>query len=383
MSTTTPRTDEAAYRVWGIENVNASLARTLETELTAANARIAELEKDQSPRFHVPTALLEDYRRYITELPPCEIVADGILVSKDVLIELVNALKNGMTKDLNTALVANKEMEAQLASAREDGEKLESQRDEALSTLQHIADRKDSMGVTVLYLGSVAKTTADRLRSAIDSARGVTCKTCKGYGFIPWTRGQTPESFEQGEDPCPDCAGRTSPPASAEPGAAPTHRWSYSSYKATLYCDGKPWAIVSPDGRNALSAADASLLELAMNSMTLPPPTQDGKERERERMIRHTMIAMPLASIAATVFHAQEEPETVQDVHAIIVGPVPPTGEVESKAISRARYELSAWTADTEGTACLKVEDKRRPAYRRQNNEPFYMSVPKRKRGRK
>jgi hypothetical protein len=35
------------------------------------------------------------------------------------------------------------------------------------------------------------------------------CQTCEGRGSIPFTRGQTPESFEQGEYPCPDCTNTT------------------------------------------------------------------------------------------------------------------------------------------------------------------------------
>lgn len=31
------------------------------------------------------------------------------------------------------------------------------------------------------------------------------CATCQGNGVIGWTTGQTPESFDQGEAPCPDC----------------------------------------------------------------------------------------------------------------------------------------------------------------------------------
>jgi hypothetical protein len=32
-----------------------------------------------------------------------------------------------------------------------------------------------------------------------------TCATCEDHGVISYTTGQTPESFEQGEAPCPDC----------------------------------------------------------------------------------------------------------------------------------------------------------------------------------
>jgi hypothetical protein len=31
------------------------------------------------------------------------------------------------------------------------------------------------------------------------------CATCQDNGVIGWTTGQTPESFDQGEAPCPDC----------------------------------------------------------------------------------------------------------------------------------------------------------------------------------
>ncbi|OBU59223.1 hypothetical protein [Stenotrophomonas maltophilia] len=31
------------------------------------------------------------------------------------------------------------------------------------------------------------------------------CSNCKGVGVIPYTFGQTPEQFEQGEYPCPEC----------------------------------------------------------------------------------------------------------------------------------------------------------------------------------
>ena len=41
--------------------------------------------------------------------------------------------------------------------------------------------------------------------------------------------------------------------------------WSYSHYRASLYLDGERFAIVTPDGRNALSRKDAKLLLEALN----------------------------------------------------------------------------------------------------------------------
>lgn len=41
--------------------------------------------------------------------------------------------------------------------------------------------------------------------------------------------------------------------------------WSYSYYRASLYLDGERFAIVTPDGRNALSKRNAALLLEALN----------------------------------------------------------------------------------------------------------------------
>ena len=44
--------------------------------------------------------------------------------------------------------------------------------------------------------------------------------------------------------------------------------WTYSRYRAMLRKDGKAFAIVSPDGRNALADADIETLLRALNSET-------------------------------------------------------------------------------------------------------------------
>lgn len=47
--------------------------------------------------------------------------------------------------------------------------------------------------------------------------------------------------------------------------------WTYSRYRATLKKNGKTFAIVSPDGRNALSDADTETLLRALNSEIWQP----------------------------------------------------------------------------------------------------------------
>lgn len=61
----------------------------------------------------------------------------------------------------------------------------------------------------------------------------------------------------------------TPPTESGKPVAAATAcspRWSYSSYRASLKLDGKTFALVTPDGRNALKEEDAKTLLDALNS---------------------------------------------------------------------------------------------------------------------
>ena len=50
---------------------------------------------------------------------------------------------------------------------------------------------------------------------------------------------------------------------------APLPVWSYSFYRATLRKDGKPFAVVTPDGRNALSHGAAAELLAALNGDAL------------------------------------------------------------------------------------------------------------------
>jgi len=47
---------------------------------------------------------------------------------------------------------------------------------------------------------------ANRLRHLRGAGAPLFCGSCYGLGVIGYTSGQTPEQFEQGEYPCPDCA---------------------------------------------------------------------------------------------------------------------------------------------------------------------------------
>ena len=59
--------------------------------------------------------------------------------------------------------------------------------------------------------------------------------------------------------------------------AAP--EWTYSSYRATLYRNGKRFALVTPDARIALTEDDANTLLAALNGPTRSrPPIPAGSE---------------------------------------------------------------------------------------------------------
>jgi hypothetical protein len=61
-----------------------------------------------------------------------------------------------------------------------------------------------------------AKLVEDRLPKKELAQSSPKCATCNDNGVIGCTSGQTPETFEQGEAPCPDCA-QPSPAPEIEP----------------------------------------------------------------------------------------------------------------------------------------------------------------------
>lgn len=95
---------------------------------------------------------------------------------------------------------------------------------DALQKLLNVADQKlDSLGVRVERLrhvgmeltGVISEYRAmqcdslkQRMFSTVDRYRkrlNANCNTCEDHGVVGYTTGQTPESFDQGEYPCPEC----------------------------------------------------------------------------------------------------------------------------------------------------------------------------------
>lgn len=65
--------------------------------------------------------------------------------------------------------------------------------------------------------------------------------------------------------------------------------WTYNTYRATLILDGKPFAIVTPDGRGALGIAQQDTLLGALNgglqepAKPVPSPRSGPKPRKVKR----------------------------------------------------------------------------------------------------
>lgn len=95
---------------------------------------------------------------------------------------------------------------------------------DALQQLLNVADQKvDSLGVRVERLRHVGmeltgviseyramqcESLKERMFNTVDRYRkrlNANCNTCEDYGVVGYTTGQTPESFDQGEYPCPEC----------------------------------------------------------------------------------------------------------------------------------------------------------------------------------
>lgn len=130
--TATPLTDAQEEKVWEstptlgklADIVPAHFARSLESQLTLAREKIAVQEKEiaevstkakESLLFFIPNDFFEVYRRY-TEIPACEVVKAGALVSKDSLLKVVNGLKNGLTEDINRTMEERDTARASLAA---------------------------------------------------------------------------------------------------------------------------------------------------------------------------------------------------------------------------------------------------------------------------
>lgn len=81
------------------------LCKQLSAEVQAHAATIEGLKREikRATVFFIPNEFFETYQRY-TDIPACEVVKGGALVSKEALLKVVNGLKNGMTADMNAAI---------------------------------------------------------------------------------------------------------------------------------------------------------------------------------------------------------------------------------------------------------------------------------------
>lgn len=293
--TPTPRTDAATYQVWGIENVNSGFARTLETELTAANARVAELaESNAVLQSQVDNAdinleqvrmtqkglwrsKLESAEARIAELErqragweaACK---DQVRRKKECRESFARQLSETQAQlaassermsqlcallDIECAEATPedriRELRAQLASALEDGERLDWLEKIAADEAGNVIKiSRFTNGFTHLVLGhDPLAITLNGLRSAIDSARGVL----------------------------------TSPPASgeAEPGPESTEMISFLEEIIDHIGSIPERKLLALDSDPHPPSVFACLKERAqelLDSIHLPmPPTQDGKEQ--------------------------------------------------------------------------------------------------------
>lgn len=287
--TPTPRTDEATYQVWGIENVNSGFARTLETELTAANALLAELteanavlqsqvdnadinlEQVRMTQKGLWRSKLESAEARMQELErqragweaACKDQVRRKKECRESFARLFSEVQ-AQLEEQRLILVANQKimdgagetierLKAQLAFVREDGERLDWLEKIAADEAGNVIKiSRFTNGFTHLVLGhDPLAITLNGLRSAIDSARGVL----------------------------------TSPPASgeAEPGPESTEMISFLEEIIDHIGSIPERKLLALDSDPHPPSVFACLKERAqelLDSIHLPmPPTQDGKEQ--------------------------------------------------------------------------------------------------------
>lgn len=228
MSTPTPRTDYEEQRLdaWqaGERFVKSSLARNLETELSTAQARVAELEKDclnnieahaklsyqKNSEIDSLTRQLSESQAQLATIREANAVLQSLVDNADINLEQVRMAQKGLWRTkVESAESRIKELEAQLASAREDSARLdwlERQLNGSFLEIGHYEHRSQLNADDIeeweksgpFYVGQVSHTFGKTLRSAIDSARGhlaetpaggeterkVICPLCNGWSEV-------------------------------------------------------------------------------------------------------------------------------------------------------------------------------------------------------
>lgn len=257
--TPTPRTNELDASGASYNDMLAQ-TRTLETELTAANARIAELDRMSSDLVGEIEKQREEKESLTRQLSEAREGWHGALSKVDDANRQLSEAQTRISEQAKyiselreECFAVNQklsESQAQLAAAREDGErKFHRVLSEALDIVLGHHEQTPT-----LY------NVEEFLRSAIDSARG--CPMC----------GESTPS-----DDCPVCAQDqlTSPPASAEPGPAAAIAQDFCpNCGSQHYCTG-PGAILE-DGVEQRGCENCGW---RWEFRLPPPPTQDGKEQ--------------------------------------------------------------------------------------------------------
>lgn len=99
-----------------------------QSRATAAESELAALKaKVENKRFLIPDGFIETYHPFFGELPACEIIKEGILVSKDALMDVMNRLKNGMTEGFNKAIAERDSLQSSLTAAQAREEELKAE----------------------------------------------------------------------------------------------------------------------------------------------------------------------------------------------------------------------------------------------------------------
>lgn len=255
-----------------------------ETKLAAAKVRIAELEKRISAReaLHLSSEQeVESLTRQLSEAQ-AQLAAEKVASLKQRAKHAIENTDHIAGKGpLFKAWQKIKELEAQLASAREDSARLDwlENQDTDIFT-NHVP------GWAVGYSNDYSPT----LRSAIDEARGAaSCNRCDETGVIPvgdLMNLHQAGNMEFGEAPCPDCAA-PSPPASAEPGTATTWQAIETAPRDGTEIllllkggvTGKPIIVIGCFEAGLWGSKENQHAAYRPTFWHPLPPTQDGKEQ--------------------------------------------------------------------------------------------------------
>lgn len=104
---------------------------------------------------------------------------------------------------------------------------------------------------------------ANRLRQLRGAGAPLFCSSCYGLGVIGYTSGQSPEQFEQGEYPCPDCAAQPAPAGQGD-ASSQFEEWARPRFRGSQAfdrIDDRPggWEYNGNDVQAAWSGWKASL----------------------------------------------------------------------------------------------------------------------------